>query len=162
MSARADRERERRELQPRPSLRVPYHARAAPARLLDGQRVYMSGRAHSGVEGRQTDFVTSHGGVVVEAHQNPTMAIFADNHAGGLTNANLKRVMREYRIVRERWLLRLEGLTELPDFRPDAVYARVRDVRTPGSYFHGAADRDVSNAQDDHWTPIREDWTPSA
>ena len=92
----------------------------------------------------------------------PTLAIYPTSSRAPDRKKELNHLLPEHRIVRERWLLRLDGLTELPDVRPDAVYARVRDVRTPGSYFHGAADRDVSNAQDDHWTPIREDWTPSA
>ena len=101
--------------------------------------------------------------VIKRAHAEvPTLAIFPNGERSDCPS-EVKQLRPRCRIVRERWLLRLEGLTELPDFRPDAVYARVGDVRDPRSYFYGAVpDRELVSQHDDNWKPIPEDWTPSA
>jgi len=136
-----------------------------PSKPFDGERVFMSGGKKSGVRGRHTDFVTSRGGVVVGYAGNPTLAILPNNH-GTKCDSKLTDLLPRHRIVRERWLLRLEGLAPgapLPDCRPDAVYARVGDVRDPESYFYRAVpDADLVNRLDDNWKTIPEDWTPSA
>ena len=75
----------------------------------------------------------------------------------------LTRLLPTHRIVRERWLDGVFAAEPLPDFKPHAVYARVGDVRDPGSYFYGAVpDADLANRQDDDWKAIPEDWTPPA
>ena len=108
--------------------------------------------------------VTSLGGAVVGKRDNPTLAILQNDHRAGC-QGTLTHLVPRCRIVRERWLLRLEGLApgvSLPDFKPDASYARVGDVRDPGSYFYRAVpDADLVGRRDDDWKPIPEDWTPS-
>ena len=70
-----------------------------------------------------------------------------------------------YRVVRERWLHRVERLApgaELPDTRPDAVYALAGDIRDPQSYFYDADAGLTNRNRDEYLRIIREDWTPSA
>jgi hypothetical protein len=132
----------------------------APARLLEGQRVFMSGERRTGVRGRNAETVTDLGGDVVGTAGNPTLAIFPNNGAGACTSAALTRLRPSYRIVRERWLARLAGATELPDFRPDAVFAEVNDILDPRSYFYDALAPPRKHRE--KWRLIREDWTPPA
>ena len=111
---------------------------------------------------RLKTLVESHGGAVVGRAASPTLAIFPDNHASSC-RTELSHLQPRYRIVRERWLLRVSAAAPLPDFKPHAVYAQVCDVRDPRSYFYGAvADADMTQNRDDDWKVIPEDWTPSA
>ena len=104
--------------------------------------------------------VTSLGGAVVGQVDSPTLAILENGYRGRMPYLNSLRP--SYRIVRERWLDGVFAAEPLPDFKPHAVYAQVRDLRDPRSYFYDA-DADLpNNAQDDWWRPIREDWTPAA
>ena len=136
----------------------------APARLLEGHLVYLKGTS---LKTRRKKLVESLGGRVIDSIQGanaevPTLAILS-NHHGERCEGKLSHLLPRHRVVRERWLLRLEGLTELPDFRPDVVYARVGDVRDSGSYFYRAVpDADLVRRRDDDWKAIPEDWTPSA
>ena len=104
------------------------------------------------------------GGAVVGIRENPTLAVLKDNHGdrGRKTCQDLlTHLLPTNRIVRERWLHRLEGLAEgaeLPDTRPDAVYALVSDLRNPTSYWY---DEENANpfANPGTWTLVRADWT---
>ena len=136
----------------------------APPPLLpfSEHRVFMQGRAKSGVRGRHTNLVTSLGGAVVGLKGEPTLAILQNDHRGKCSN-KLTSLRPECRIVRERWMDGVFAAVPLPDFKPHAIYARVGDVRDPGSYFYGAVpDADLANRQDDDWKAIPEDWTPPA
>ena len=136
-------------------------AAAAPLLPFRGHRVFMQGRAKSGVEGRHANLVTSLGGAVVGSRGNPTLAILQNDHRTAC-QSELRHLLPTCRIVRERWLDGVLAAVPLPDFRPHAVYARVGDVRDPGSYFYGAVpDADLANRQDDDWKAIPEDWTPA-
>ena len=138
-------------------------AAAAPPLLpLNGQRVFLAGRSHSGVRGRRADFVRSQGGVVVGKGDNPTLAILENDHKAP-PQTQLRHLLSPCRIVRERWLDGVLAAVQLPDFKPDAVYARVRDVRDPRSYFYGAVpDADLVGERADNWKVIPWDWTPAA
>ena len=77
--------------------------------------------------------------------------------------AGTGHLLSTHRIVRERWLDGMLAAEPLPDFKPHAVYAQVRDLRDPRSYFYGAvAAADMTQDRDDFWKVIPEDWTPSA
>ena len=105
--------------------------------------------------------VTSLGGAVVGQVDSPTLAILENGYRGRMPYLNSLRP--SYRIVRERWLDGVFAAEPLPDFKPHAVYAQVRDLRDPGSYFYGAvAAADMTQDRDDFWKVIPEDWTPSA
>ena len=139
-------------------------AAPAPAPLLplNGQRIFLQGFLGDHKRRLKT-LVESYGGAVVGRAASPTLAIFPDNHASTSCRTELSHLQPRYRIVRERWLLRVSAAAPLPDFMPDAVYARVRVVRDPGSYFYGAvADADMTQNRDDDWKVIPEDWTFSA
>ena len=55
----------------------------------------------------------------------------------------------------------MSAAAPLPDFKPDAVYALVRDLVTPTSYFYDDQINRGTRSMDT-WTAIREDWTPAA
>ena len=134
----------------------------APARLLEGQLVFMSGGKKTGVRGRHTNLVTSLGGAVVGLRDRPTLAILQSDHREGC-QGTLTHLVPRCRIVRERWLLRLEGLAPgepLPDCKPDAVYAEVREILDPRSYFYDALAPPRRTSE--KLRVIREDWTPPA
>ena len=132
----------------------------APLLPLDRERVHLKG---AGLKRRLKTLVESLGGDVVGRANNPTLAIFPDNHTVSACHHDLSHLQPRCRVVRERWLLRVSTAAPLPDCRPDAVFARVRDVRDPESYFYGAVpDADLANRQDDDWKAIPEDWTPPA
>ena len=106
--------------------------------------------------------VTSLGGAVVGLKGEPTLAILQNDHRAGC-QGTLTHLVPRCRIVRERWLLRLEGLAPgepLPDCKPDAVYAEVREILDPRSYFYDALAPPRRTSE--KLRVIREDWTPPA
>ena len=139
----------------------------AAARLLEGHRVFLAGIGEDSVRGRCEATVLRLGGAVVGIRENPTLAVKADNFGDrGRTSceARLTHLLSSHKIVRERWLHRLDGVASgasLPDTRPDAVFARVRDLRNPASYWYDA-DANTTRRQEDQWFLIRAAWTPSA
>jgi len=133
-----------------------------PAKPLTGHRVFMEGRGKSGVYGRHADTVRSLGADVVGNAESPTLAILPNNNTKTKMGA-LSPLQSTHRIVRERWLLRLEGLApgaSLPDTRPDAVFALVREILDQQSYFYDA--QAPPRVGCEKWRIIREDWTPAA
>ena len=61
----------------------------------------------------------------------------------------------------KRWLHRLEcvaSVASLPDTRPDAVFARVRALRNPASYWYDEEYAHVAGPLAG-WTRVRADWT---
>ena len=134
-----------------------------PAKPLTGLRVFMEGRGKSGVYGRHADTVRSLGADVVGNAESPTLAILPNNNTKTKMGA-LSPLQSTHRIVRERYLLRLEGLApgaSLPDTKPDAVFALVREILDPQSYFYDAQAPPRSGHYE-KWRIIREDWTPPA
>ena len=100
------------------------------------------------------------GGTVVEKTESPTLWIVSDNHGARCDN-RLKHLLPTRRIVRERWLHRLDRLApdaELPDFRPDAVYAPVLDLMNPTSYWYDEEYTHVGGPFTG-WKTVRADWT---
>ena len=73
----------------------------------------------------------------------------------------MRRLLARHRIVRERWLRRVGRLApgaELPDFKPDAVYALRCDVMNPASYWYDEEYAHVAGPLAG-WTRVRADWT---
>ena len=142
----------------------------APPQLFAGHKVYLAGQARGTdtVKTRWGPTILRMGGTVVELAERPTLAVLEDNHGErGRKSCTswLQHLQSSNRIVRERWMRRVDGLgpdaTSLPDFKPDAVYALVRDLRNPSSFFYDA-DADTRRRQDHQWLLTRRAWTPSA
>jgi len=140
-------------------------ATAAPG-LLDSHRVFLAKKGS--VRDRCEAMVLRLGGAVVGANENPTLAVLGDNFGEGggsrSCETSLKRLRPLHMIVRERWLHRLDGVApgaELPDTKPDAVFALVRDLKNPASYWYDA-DAATRGRLDDQWLLTRRAWTPSA
>ena len=132
-------------------------AAAAPLLPLDRERIFLQGFLGDHKRRLKT-LVESHGGAVVDRAASPTLAILPDNHTR-YCRGEISHLQPRYRIVRERWLLRVSAAGPLPDFKPDAVFAQWSDVRDQGSYFYGAVPLDQKWTQG--WKAIPEDWTPS-
>ena len=133
--------------------------------LLHGESVYLGRGGDNTVKSRCEALVLRFGGAVVEDMDSPSLVILSDNHTRACDMCFRQDLQPRNRIVRERWLHRLERLApdaELPDFRPDAVYALVRDIRNPRSYFYDADAGLTARNRDEYLRIIREDWTSSA
>jgi hypothetical protein len=137
-------------------------ATATPGPLHD-QRVYLGKGGEGTVKSRCEAVVLRLGGAVVRASDDLTLVILSNDHRKKC-QSSYSSLLPRHRIVRERWLLRLEGLApgaELPDTRPDAVYAQARDLLDPASYWYDAEYAHTGGALSG-WERVRADWTPSA
>ena len=124
------------------------------------------------VKKRRRDLVGSLGGRVIDTIEKrsanaevPTLVICPNSYSQECPTG-ARHLLPTRRIVRERWLDRIDGSdphASLPDFKPDAVYAQVREIRDPRSYFYRALpDADLVSQRNEVWKALREDWTPSA
>ena len=128
--------------------------------LLHDERVFLGKGGENTVKSRCQATVLRLGGVVVGGSNNPTLVILRNDH-GAPCESKLTHLLARHRIVRERWLRRVERLApgaELPDFKPDAVYALRCDVMNPASYWYDEEYAHVAGPLAG-WTRVRADWT---